>query len=536
MRPCRLRSALALAALGASGLLAQDVQAAPARTAALERLTRNPFALIELNRARAREALPALGLLRARRLTPGLPIWRIRSAAAIRLLPQLERQGLVRTFDPDLSLRPQGGAVAGEPLLLASEWWLTDVGADRVTPPGPGVPLAVVDTGLDLSHPDFANRPDTVALDRQQVSADEGEYHGTAVSSVAAAPADGVDLVGVYPQALLQSWDSDGTLGGVIRGIDAASRQGPCVINLSLSTFDNLQTLADTVEAAVRRGSLIVAAAGNVRNLDSPAQYPADYPHVLTVGATTRNDTVARFSNATPFMDLVAPGEDIAVDVPFSTESAGYALHASGTSFSAPIVAAAAAWLWTEHPDLVASQVSEVLRTTARDLPPAGFDPDSGFGLLDLPAALAAAPPPPDPQEPNDDIAEVKPNGLFRFGTPILTGPGRSHAVVVARLDRAEDPYDVYRVWMPARGRLVATTTGTADVDVQAWRNGTRTVLEHGRLRDRDVLGLSGNLGSPAEHLVVRNRSSRAQLVYVEVFLGELTPRASYRLSLRVEP
>jgi hypothetical protein len=184
----------------------------------------------------------------------------------------------------------------------------------------------------------------------------------------------------------------------------------------------------------------------------------------------------------------------------------------------------------------VSSQVSELLRRTARDLPPLGFDPDSGFGLLDVPAALAATPPPPDPQEPNDDIADVKPNGLFRFGTPILTGRNRSHAVVVARLDRAEDPYDVYRAWMPARGRLVATTTGAADVDVQAWRNGTRTVLEHGRLRDRDVLGLSGNLGSPAERLVIRNTSSRAQLVYVEVFLGELTPRASYSLSLRIQP
>jgi subtilisin family serine protease len=84
---------------------------------------------------------------------------------------------------------------AGEDPLLADEWWRPVVGADRAAPPGPGRPLTIIDTGVDLTHPELAARPNTVALNEQVVG--PTDVHGTAVASVAAAPIDGVGLVGV---------------------------------------------------------------------------------------------------------------------------------------------------------------------------------------------------------------------------------------------------------------------------------------------------------------------------------------------------
>jgi Subtilase family. len=93
--------------------------------------------------------------------------------------------------------------------LLAGEWWLTTVGATRVVAPGPGVPVAVVDTGVDLQHPEFAQRADTTALNTQNVANTLSDYHGTAVASVIAAPANEIGMVGIYPQAALAAYDVD---------------------------------------------------------------------------------------------------------------------------------------------------------------------------------------------------------------------------------------------------------------------------------------------------------------------------------------
>ena len=84
-----------------------------------------------------------------------------------------------------------------------------------------------------------------------------------------------------------------------------------------------------------------------------------------------------------------------------------------GTSFSTPIVAAAAAWVWTLRPTLDVTQIFDLLRQSARDIGPPGFDSASGFGIVDIPAALAADAPRRDPDEPNDDVDQVKPGALF---------------------------------------------------------------------------------------------------------------------------
>jgi subtilisin family serine protease len=282
--------------------------------------------------------------------------------------------------------------------LIGLQWWRVAVGADRVDPPGPGTPVTVIDSGVDTSHPEFTGRPDTTLLNAQTTNG-EDEDHGTEVTSVI-----GARKVGVYPEAVLNVWDASpfGFLneGAAIEGIYEAARRGPGVINLSFGGEDDDPLLDDAIQFAFRSGSLVVAAAGNEALDGSPPNFPAFYPHVLTVGATDETGQVAPFSTLSATVDMAAPGVRIPVAEPLAQEASGY-IVASGTSFASPLVAGAAAWVWTRRPDLDNTQLFELMRRSARDIAAPGFDNASGYGLLNIPNALNFRTPMSDPQEPN---------------------------------------------------------------------------------------------------------------------------------------
>jgi hypothetical protein len=505
----------------ASNTLAKAQGAAPAAPLVprnLGPLAQHEHALVQLARgvspAVTQKLRRAGGLLISR----SLGVWRVPSVAARRLAPSLALSGALREIEPDREYTVVGHIDAGDPL-LPSEWWLSHVGADRVEPPGPGRAVTIVDSGLDLTHPEFAGRPNTTPANPQSVEG-EDEFHGTSVSSVIGAPANGIGLVGVYPQAVLTSWDAsqDGLLRGsdVIAGIEAAV--GPGVLNLSIgSTFsDPIEDQA--VLHAYGRGVVIVAAAGNEGAEGSPRGFPASLPHVFTVGATDQTDQTTFFSSRSPAMDLGAPGDDITAAAPLSTSPSGY-VSVSGTSFAAPIVAGAAAWIWTQRPTLDKTQIAELLRRTARDIGRPGRDEDSGFGLLDIPSALAGPAPPRDPLEPNDDVLQVRANGLFAVAKPALTSPVRARATVNARIDAYEDPEDVYRLWVPAGRRLTVTLRSARDIDLQIWNGTTRTVLASGTERRQHLLSESARRGSGNELASFVNRASRGVYVFLDVFM-----------------
>ena len=237
------------------------------------------------------------------------------------------------------------------------------------------------------------------------------------------------------------------------------------------------------VYEAVRKGTLVVAASGNDGDAGNPLGYPASLPHVLTVGASDQGNAVAAFSSRSRFVDLVAPGENVPIAVVYDPPRSGvvandWYLDGNGTSFSSPLVAGAAAWVWTVRPELDATQLFEVMRRSATDIGAPGRDDAAGFGLLNVPAALAYPAPVRDPFEPNDDIEFVRPGGLYDNSIPPLTTPTKRVANLQARLDRAEDPRDVYRVWLPKNGRLTATLTADTNVDLSLWKKGTVSVTE----------------------------------------------------------
>ena len=287
------------------------------------------------------------------------------------------------------------GRIGDDPL-QGQEWWLHDIGADQATPPGPGVPLAIVDSGLDVTTPEFAGRPNVTLLNDQTTFGPE-EWHGTFVASVAAAAANGVGIVGVYPQAALEIWDAS-PVSNIISfsaavGIETAAQHCPTVINLSFGSLSPSPLITDAIIFAQHRGCLVVASGGNDGQHGSPTTFPASQAHVLTVAATDENDAAADFSTVSPTNDLAAPGTDIIGAVSLAFDPTGFSTQ-DGTSFSAPIVAAAAAWVWTVRPTLDATQLFQLLRSTARDVGPPGFDPETGYGIVDIPAALAAPAPP----------------------------------------------------------------------------------------------------------------------------------------------
>lgn len=226
-----------------------------------------------------------------------------------------------------------------------------------------------------------------------------------------------------------------------------------------VSVRPDSRALEETVMRVVDSGSLVVAASGNSFLSGNPAIYPADTPHVLTVAGIDQADAPAPFSSAGPHVDLAAPGMDIPVQHPLEPDR--HAL-AGGTSFAAPMVSAAAAWIWTLRPGLDASQLAELLRRSARDVGTPGHDRRTGFGVLDLASALTMPAPEPDPGEPNDDIDLLSAGPVLTRAKPTLTGPGRASATVVARLDAVEDRHDVYRALVPARRTLVVTVTPDA--------------------------------------------------------------------------
>jgi len=531
--------ALCCCSVAQAAVLAHTGEPVTSGPRSFQRLQAYPRTLVELDRVRGAAAAPALRRAGGELIDPPLSLWRLPSWTAQRLLPALERRGFVRTVTPDVPIGTDPRSASGffgqftDPL-SPSEWWPSHIGITDWVAPGPGVPVTMIDSGVDLSHEEFAGRPNTIALNTQTTTANEEELHGTATASVVGAPVNGKGMVGIYPQAKLQLWDAspDGqlTVGDEIAGIAAARRHGKGVINLSLGGFDRLPIEEHAILNAFGAGLLVVASAGNDREQGSAPSYPASFAHVLTVGATDESDRVAVFSSSSPAMDLAAPGQDIETAIPTAFDPSGYS-SLDGTSFSAPLVSGAAAAVWTLRPTLTNTQLFEVMRRSARGVGKAGWDASTGYGILNVPAALTRKPPATDPQEPNEDVYLVRPNGLTRAGEAPLTAQHRPRAAISASLERREDPEDVYRVFLPAKGKIVVTVRPNANVDLEVWGNKTKTVFERGGAARRDLLGVSAHAGARFERVTLKGRGS-GQFVYADVFLPKKGVQASYKLSV----
>jgi Subtilase family len=481
---------------------------------------------------RARLVLAASG---GRLLSPALGLWRVPSRSARDAAERLRLLGALRYVEPDWPVYPSSHLSRGDPLAVPElGWHLYRIGADRLEPPGPGVPITILDSGLDLNHQEFRTRPNTFLLNQQEIaSIAPAAYHGTFVASTAAAPADGIGTVGVYPDAALRSYDIRlFTDSAIVVALDRAVAAGsPTVINLSFGGPEPSRALHEAVLRAFGAGSIVVASSGNDFLRGNPLNYPAGYPHVLTVAATDRADAAALFSSSAGVVDVAAPGEGIPVQHP--TEP-GYRVL-TGTSFSAPMVTAAAAWLWTARPELDRTQVIELVRSSADDLAPAGFDSRTGFGVIDLPSALTLPAPIVDPLEPNDDISQVSAGEVFPRAKRLLTTHRKPNIRLRARLERHEDPDDVYRVLVPAGKQVSVSIVSTGNVGATLWHPRTLTVLSNKTSARRNWLAVSNRDGRQSERLVYQNDGPKAIVAFLDVWIPQRATerRLEYTATIR---
>lgn len=286
--------------------------------------------------------------------------------------------------------RPQPGAFPTQPAFVQ-----INLNGTRRTRPRPGAPsrspgvvVAVLDTGVDPSHPLLSGRlnPGFNALDptrppdeRLDGAHNRAYGHGTMIAGLIAHIAPDARIL---PVRVLDA-DGDGSTSSVLAGLRFALRNGARVVNMSFSTTVKSDLLEEALDEAEAAGVLIVAAAGN--DGAETRHYPAAYSHVLSVAALDADDRKASFSSYGSHVRLSAPG--LAIRSAFAGNE--YATW-SGTSFAAPLASAAAALLLHQEGALGPEDVVDRLCRTARPidhLNPA-YDGRLGSGLLDVAAAL----------------------------------------------------------------------------------------------------------------------------------------------------
>ncbi len=319
------------------------------------------------------------------------------NGAAVYLPPQAERALLTRRgievsrIDDDLVINATGKP---RPLQPAEElpWGIGRINAEPAwqTTEGLAIKVAVMDTGIDLDHPDLINNiKGQVNTINPLKSGNDDNGHGTHVAGTIAAVNNEIGVVGVGPQIYLYavkvlSKTGSGWLSDLIEGLGWCIDNKMQVVNMSLGApSDNLSFHA-AIKNAYDAGIVLVAAAGNNGTSGGAVDYPGKYPETIAVSAVDQNNNLAYFSSFGPEVDLAAPGVGIK-----STYYDGYYKLLNGTSMATPHVTGAAALVLTTpvgYYDLNADgiwqplEVMYKLKGTAKDL---GLPSDKqGAGLV----------------------------------------------------------------------------------------------------------------------------------------------------------
>ncbi len=297
----------------------------------------------------------------------------------------------------------------------SSQWALNKIEAEEawdIKIRDEDVTVAVLDTGADLSHPDLSGRllPGYDFVNNDSIPGDD-HGHGTHCAGIIAAQANNdAGIAGlswkskIMPLKVLGATGS-GALDGVALAIIYAADKGVRVISLSLGTYHYSNTLKEAVDYAYNKGSLVIAAAGN----DSTSQpsYPAGHENAMAVSATNKNDSAAYYSNSGSYIEISSPGGEMSSlhdpggiystmpTYPVTMNNSGYSRdydYLQGTSMACPYVAALAAFIFSRNPNLTNERVRTIIRDSADDLGPAGFDTVYGYGRINAFRAVDLVP------------------------------------------------------------------------------------------------------------------------------------------------
>ncbi len=330
--------------------------------------------------------------------------------------------------------------------LQDKQWGLRRIHADKAwkISTGKGIIVGVLDTGVDFFHPDLAGQlavnsaedinhngafePWPATEKRNGISGDLdgidndgngftddvigydfvdqsivnlGDYavrdpipfdehgHGTSVAGIIAAKTNNrIGIAGIAPDAkikVLRCHDATGNAeeDDIAAAIVYAAMNGVRVLNMSFGDVVNTPLIRDALAFATSYGCVLVASAGN--DGADFSRFPASYPNVIAVAASTESDRRAPFSSFGSQLALSAPGVNI-----WTTAKDGKYRSFQGTSASAPHVSAAAALLLATMPDLAPAEVLGILQATAQDIGEKGWDTQFGAGIPDCTSALEA--------------------------------------------------------------------------------------------------------------------------------------------------
>lgn len=333
----------------------------------------------------------------------------VRAAAAVALLvagagligaTAVAGRALGAPFPAQCDKLRTGGALTDTPwaqkrLNFQRAWTITK---------GRGVIVAVIDSGLDVSHRQLSGirrlpgRNVIPNFPANEVTDCSGVGHGTSVTAVIAAQhLEDARFVGVAPDVTILPIkqtntlnDKSGQAAGIAAGIDAAIAARARVVNISVTvTNPGGKSLREAVARAAKANLVIVAAGGNDgqgQNLPAyPAAYSVEFPNVIAVSASDIDDAIGPFAETGSYVNIAAPGVNVVVPAPHY----GY-LKADGTSFAAPYVTGTVALVLAAHPTMTAAQVRNRIEATA-DRPPATVpDRRYGYGIINPYLAVTA--------------------------------------------------------------------------------------------------------------------------------------------------
>jgi Subtilase family len=385
---------------------------------------------------------------------------------------------------------------------------LADVG-------GPTKPIAILDTGVDPSVAELAGRvlPPADVVGGFQVPDQDG--HGTEVAAVAAgAPGAMRGVSPTSPVLSVRIFNSTGDSSSdiVVNGITAAVAAGAGVINISAAgaiadaTPADNRVLTIAIAQAFDSGVIVVAPSGNEGRTQADA--PGAYPHVLTAGSGSPSVGRDNFSNSGPWVDLLSLGSGVTVPTPTSICTSGYA-NVKGTSFASPAVAGAAAMMQAVKPGIKPQQLFDLIRHAATDVGLAGWDPDSGFGFLNVTDNLTAATPPALGDEVDDDI-------MFAKRKPIISLKVGKARILKDSLSAAKDNTDVFRIKLKKGEAISANVTSKVTEALFSVSLYDRTAGPMDLTNDvtKHVIKDSGGLSSTA---FMNKRVKKAGTYYVAV-------------------
>jgi subtilisin family serine protease/putative cell wall-binding protein len=324
--------------------------------------------------------------------------------------------------------------------------------------------IAVLDTGVDFTHPDLAGRTVTgydFVHDDGTAADDNG--HGTWVSGIIAAKANnGAGVAGItwsdkiLPVKIMDA-NGTGSTSDLARGIRYAADRGAKVINMSVGGFPTSQAVEDAVDYAWGKGAVLIGAAGN-NGIDQEF-YPASYAHVVSVSATQLNDEFTNWSSFGPSVDVSAPGASVlTTNCASCMPDYGSYTYISGTSFAAPNTAGVVALMRARYPDKSNQWIVDRLKATSDDLGYPGWDRRYGVGRVNAYRALGGSPP--AAPRPGGDGLEA--NNALASARSIPLGTVRPSIYPAGDVDYVS-------VSAPRAGRLTVSVTAVDDTRPWPW-------------------------------------------------------------------